>query len=247
MKKSYFSLAVLAILAVAAIVLYALYGATRLNNQDRFSVTGTGTVYAKADIAQLTVGLKTEVKATAAQATEESTQKMNDIIGELKKLNVEAKDIQTTDYRLSPVYNWTQDRGQQLQGYEVSQNVTVKIRDLEKIGDIIAKTTEKGANQIGNINFTIDDEYELKNQARQLAIEKAKEKAEMIAKESGLKLGKIKNIYENSVAPMPAYDYSNAKLEMAVPAGMGGAISSPAIEAGQNQVKVEVTLMYEVK
>ncbi len=247
MKKSYFSLAVLAILAVAAIVLYALYGATRLNNQDRFSVTGTGTVYAKADIAQLTVGLKTGVKATAAQATEESTQKMNDIIGELKKLDVETKDIQTTDYRLSPVYNWTQDRGQQLQGYEVSQNVTVKIRDLEKIGDIIAKTTEKGANQIGNINFTIDDEYELKNQARQLAIEKAKEKAEMIAKESGLKLGKIKNIYENSVTPMPMYDYSNAKLEMAVPAGMGEAIASPAIEAGQNQVKVEVTLMYEVK
>ncbi|MFA6514239.1 MAG: SIMPL domain-containing protein [Patescibacteria group bacterium] len=248
MKKTYVFLATLGILVVGAIVIAALYFNNRTQAQDRFSVNGSGTVYAKADIASLTVGLKTEIKKTAADATKESTDKMNKIVAEVKKLGVEDKDIKTTDYRLSPSYNWTDKEGQKLVGYEVSQNVTLKIRDLNKIGDIISKTTETGANQVGNINFTIDDEYELKNQARGLAIEKAKEKAEMIAKESGMKLGKITGVYENSASYPPVmFDYSNAKMELSAVAGQGGGIAAPSIEAGQNEVKVEVTLTYEVK
>ncbi len=176
MKKGSIFLASLGILAVAAIVIVALIMANRINNQDRFSVSGSGIVYAKADIANLQVGLKTGAKKTAAEATAESTKKMNEIMTELVNLGIEEKDIKTSNNNLYPVYDYTNDRGQELKGYEVSQNVDLKIRDLSKIGDVISKTTEKGANQIGNINFTIDDEYELKNQARELAIEKAKEK-----------------------------------------------------------------------
>jgi len=173
---------------------------------------------------------------------------MNEIIQALKSLDIEAKDIKTTDYRLSPVYNWTDQKGQQLVGYEVSQNASVKIRNLDKIGDVIAKTTEKGANQIGNIDFTIDDEFELKNEARELAIQKAKEKAEMIADQTGMKLGKIKGVYENSVVPSPMYDYTNARKEMSFGTGaVDQVVSSPSIETGQNEIKVEVTLNYEVK
>jgi len=248
MKKAYIFLSTLGILGVAAIVIVALVTANRINNQERFSVTGSGTVYAKADIANLTVGLKTEVKKTAAEATKENTTKMNDILKELKGLNIDSKDIKTTDYRLSPVYNWTDQKGQQLAGYEVSQNVNVKIRNLDSIGDVISKTTEKGANQIGNITFTIDDEFELKNEARELAIQKAKEKAEMIAEQTGMKLGDIKGVYENSYVPTVSYDYTNARKESSL--GMGAAdmaISSPSIEAGQNEIKVEVTLNYEIK
>jgi uncharacterized protein YggE len=248
MKKTYVFLAALGILVVGAVLIASLYFNNRNINQDRFSVTGSGTVYAKADIASLTIGLKTETKKTAAEATKESTDKMNKIVDEVKKLSVEAKDIKTTDYRLNPVYNYTEKDGQKLIGYEVTQNVTLKIRNLEKIGDIISKTTETGANQVGNINFTIDDEYELKNQARGLAIEKAKEKAEMIAKESGIKLGKITGVFESSINyPPMMLDYSNAKMESSVVANQAGGIAGPSIEAGQNEVKVEVTLTYEVK
>jgi uncharacterized protein YggE len=136
-------------------------------------------------------------------------------------------------------------RGQELVGYEVSQTVAVKIRDLSKVGDVIAKTTEKGANQIGNISFTIDDEYELKNQARELAIEKAKEKATLIAEQAGMKLGEIKNIYEiSNDFPEAVYNsYSNAKLMI----DEAGGIVSPTIQTGQNEIKVEVTVVYEVK
>ncbi len=245
MKKSYVWLATLGILAVAAVVIVALVMANKTKNEDRFSVTGSGTVYAKADIANLEVGLKTGAKKTAAEATKESTAKMDEIIQEIKKLNIDEKDIKTSGYNLTPVYNWTDKTGQQLIGYEVSQNLTLKIRDLNKIGDVIAKTTEKGANQIGNISFTIDDEYALKNQARELAIQKAKEKAALIAEQSGMKLGEVKSVYESSEPFVSPMAYSNAKLDMGT--GRMEVLTSPNIQTGQNEIKVEVTLMYEVK
>lgn len=248
MKKEHAFLSALGILVLGASFILAFYFNNQRNNEDRFSVVGSGTVYAQADIANITIGLKTETKKTAAEATKDSTEKMNEIVGAVKDLGVEEKDIKTTNYYLNPVYNWTEQKGQQLIGYEVSQNVTLKIRNLESIGDIIARTTEKGANQIGGINFTIDDEYELRNEARGLAIEKAKEKAQMIADESGMKLGKIKSVYENSYQPMMDYAYSNARKEMAsVEMDQAAGISAPSIESGQNEIRVEVTLIYEVK
>lgn len=246
MKKTTFALSVIIILAVSAIVITAIFMALKPNNQDRFSVTGSGTVYAKADIANIQVGLKTSTSKTAAEATKESTEKMNKINGELKKLNIEEKDIKTSNYSLNPVYNWTNNRGQELIGYEVTQTLTLKIRDLSKIGEVIAKTTEQGANQIGSISFTIDDEYELKNQAREMAITKAKEKAELIAKQSGLKLGEVKGVYENASPVMSPIAYSNAKV-MLESADQAAGLSAPEIQSGQNEVKVEVTLSYEVK
>ncbi len=247
MKKEHFILSLVGMIILGVVVSLAFYFPNQSKNEDRFSVVGSGAVYAKADIANLTVGVKTEVKKTAAETTQENSEKMNEIIAAVKELGVEEKDIKTTDFRLNPVYTWIEKEGQKLLGYEATQNISLKIRDLDKIGDIIAKTTDKGANQIGNINFTIDDEYELKNEARKLAIEKAKEKAVAIAAESGMKLGKIKSVYENSYQ-MPDYSYSNAYKEMSLESydQVAGVVVS-GIEAGQNEVKVEVTLIYEVK
>ncbi len=246
MDKKKFILNLVLILGVVAVLIFAFISLKDEKQEDRFSVNGSGVVYAKADIANLTVGFQTEVKKTAQEAVEENTDKMNDIIKELKSLDIEAKDIKTTNYSLRPVYDWTERRGQVLEGYRVSQNVTIKIRDLDKIGEAIAKTTQKGANQVGNVSFTIDDEYNLKNEARQLAIEKAKEKAEMIAEQTGMKLGDIINVYENSVYMPEPMRYTNAKIDMV---GLGGAgeIEAPSIEAGQNEVRVEVSVVWEVE
>ncbi len=245
MKKIYAFLISLGILAIAAVAIVAVWSANRPNNLERFSVTGSGTVYAKADIANLTVGFKTGVKTTAAEATKENSLKINEIVASIKDLGVEEKDIKTTNYVLNPIYNWTEKDGQKLAGYEVSQNFDIKIRNLDKIGDIIANTTAKGANQIGDISFTIDDEYDLKNQAREMAITKAKEKAQIIATQTGMKLGKIKDVSENSAMPI-IYGYTNASKEMNQKSDSAG-ITSPTIQSGQNEVKVEVTLVYEVK
>lgn len=244
MKKSHVFLAVLLILAITAIVICALVFNGQKKNEDRFSVSGSGIIYAKADIANIQLGFKTATKKTAAEATVEGSTKISDIIKVIKSLGVDEKDIQTSNYSLNPVYNYTNVKGQQLIGYEVYQNLSIKVRDLTKIGDIIARGTEKGANQIGGISFTIDDEFALKNQARELAITKAKEKAVLIAEQSGMKLGEVKNVSEGSdeggIIPM----YANAKMDFAAGASQ---IASPEIATGQNQIKVTVTLTYEVK
>ncbi|NCN25234.1 hypothetical protein COT94_04055 [Candidatus Falkowbacteria bacterium CG10_big_fil_rev_8_21_14_0_10_37_14] len=246
MNKTNFSLAVLLIIAVSTIVVTALWKSGQTNSEDRFSVVGSGTVYAKADIANLQVGFKTETKKTAAEATTDSSKKMNGITEVLKKLDIKTEDIKTTQYNLNPVYNWTDRAGQTLIGYEVLQSLTLKIRDLDKIGEVIARTTEQGANQVGGISFTIDDEFALRNQARELAIKKAKEKAELISKQSGMKLGAIKSVSENNNTYPAIMAYSNAKAMDSVGSGVES-IPATEIQSGQNEIKVEVTLIYEVK
>jgi uncharacterized protein YggE len=242
-KKHYYVwFKLLALLCVTAIVIVSVVMALKSNEPDyQFSVSAVGKVFAKPDIANLSVGFQTEVKKSAAEAVKENTDKMNQVVEELKNLGIESSDIKTTTYSLNPVYDWTEKSGQTLRGYQVTQQVTIKIRDLDKIGEAIAKTTEKGANQIGNINFTIDDEDALKSQAREEAIVKAKEKAVKVAELAGIKLGKIVNVYENQVYyPTPTRYYGEV--------GMGGGGSeAPAIEAGENEVVVEVNLIYEVK
>ena len=242
-QKHYVWLKALSLLCMTAIVLVAVFMALDNNAQDRFSVTATGRVFAKPDIANLTLGFRTEVKPTAAEAVQENSEKMNEIIVALKGLNIEAKDIKTTNYNLSPIYDWIETEGQRLRGYQVSQNVTIKIRNLDKIGDAIAKTAEQGANQVGNISFTIDDEDELKAQARDEAIDKAQAKAKALVEKTGMRLGKIVNIYENQVY------YPQARYYASIAYGLGGGaeIEAPTIEAGENEVQVEVTVVYKVK
>ena len=233
------------ILCVAAIVIVSVVMVSKRNDYpDRMTVSAVGKIYAKADVANITLGVKTEAKKTSAEAVKENSEKMNEIVKELKKLDIEEKDIKTTNYSLRPLYNWTEGKGQVLQGYEVSQNLEIKIRDLDKIGEVISKSAEEGANQVGNVSFTIDDEFELREQARNAAIEKAKEKAKSISKESGIKLGSIKNVIENQYyQPQP---YANARMESSVGIG-GGGLATPDIQAGQNEISIEVMVIYEVK
>ena len=128
-----------------------------------------------------------------------------------------------------------------LVGYEVTQSLEVKIRDMEKIGNIIEGATAAGANEVGSLQFTVDKEEEFKKQARKEAIEKAKAKAEELASQLGVNLVKITNFSESSVIP---YFYGLEKA--AAPAGMGAG-ETPQIETGENKIEVTVTITYEIR
>ncbi len=247
MKKTSFILSIIGILVLAGVSITAIVMSNQANNEDRFSVTGSGVVYAKADIANVNIGFNTEIKKEAAEASLESANKMKAIVAGLNDLGVLEKDIKTNEYSLRPVYKWTENEGQILKGYEVYQSVQVKVRDLTKIGEVISESADKGANQVGNVNFSIDDEYELRNQARELAIDKAQEKAELMANQAGMKLGKVKGVFEgfevNYPSPIPMY--ANGMKEMRTGDAMQDSVSN--IQTGQNEIRVEVTVVYEVK
>jgi len=212
------------------------------NNQ--ISVSAEGEIFAKPDIATMSFGVQTKSYKEAVEATTAGTEKMNAVMAVFAELNIDEKDIKTTQYNLKPVYSWPKDEGVRvLSGYELYQAATVKIRDLAKIGEVIEAVSAAGANQVGNINFTIDDTDELQMQAREEAIANAKDKAQAIADAAGISLGKIINIYESS-NPQPMYrnDFSYAESAMNM---RGGAV--PDIATGEMEVKVNVTLVYKIK
>lgn len=214
-------------------------------SQQTYTITidGEGKITAIPDIAQISLGLQTD-KATVAAAQKENTDKMNQIISELKKMGVDSKDIQTTNYSIYPRYDWADGR-QLLRGYTVTQNVSVKIRDLEKVGTIVDKAGSLGANQVGSLNFTIDEPEKIRQQAREKALLNAKEKAEALAKIAGVRLGKLVSFTESGGGqPIPIYgDYAMKSLAV----GMGGeAAPAPAVEPGSQDVIIDVMVTYEV-
>lgn len=219
----------------------------RIVNQNHYQVsfTADAKVFAKPDIAQISLAVKTDRTKDSVAAVKNNTDKMNAVIAKIKELGVEEKDIKTTAYNLRPEYDYPANTGRSvLAGYSVYQEVTAKVRNLNNIGKIIESATAAGANQVGNVSFTIDDLTELKAQARAEAISKAKEQAKNTASLAGIKLGKIVNIWENT-NPIP-YD-SGIYQEKAMSYGIGGGESAPEIQTGENQVSVEVTLSFEVK
>jgi len=230
----------LGVLSRNALKAYDYIGRTELQIYT-ITVSGEGKVTAKPDIAEVSLGLQTE-NPSVANAQKENTEKMNKIVAALKSLGIEDKDIQTTNYSIYPIYDYP-DGQQKLRGYQVAQNVTLKIRNLDKVGDVLAKAGDLGANQIGGLNFTIDEPEVLRQQAREKALLNAKEKAEALAKISGAKLGKLVSFSEGSAGePIPYY------RSFGLEAGVGGAadLKAPEIQPGSQDIVITASVTYEI-
>ncbi len=213
-----------------------------VSEEQRHSITvvGDGEVVGIPDTATVQLGYMIE-KKTVAEAQKENSLKMNEIIKKLKgDLKIDEKDIKTNSYSISPRYDWS-DGKQTLKGYQVSQNLVVKIRDLEKISTVLDEAGSLDLNQIGGLSFEIDNPDELESEAREIAIKAAKEKAETLADIAGVKLGRIISFSEFNSRPSPVYA-SYKTMDMAE--GMGG--SAPEIQAGSTEIKITATVEYEI-
>src|SRR3989344_1136647 len=164
------------------------------------SVSGEGVSYAVPDTATFSVTIQ-ETAATVKPAQDKATAKSDAIIAYLKDAGVAKKDIQTADYSVNPQYEWKQQAcpagsycpgGKQvLTGYQVSQTLSVKVRDTAKAGDLLAGVGSRGASQVSGLSFVIDKEDSLKDEARDKAITQAKGKAEVLAKSLGVSLVRV--------------------------------------------------------
>ncbi len=201
---------------------------------------GQGKVFAKPDIALVSIGVQTQGMKSNDVVTENNT-KMNAITTAIKNLGVEEKDIQTSSYNLSPVYDYT-ERGRVFRGYSLNQAVNVKIRNFDKIGDILDKATSLGANTVGDLQFTIDDQEKVISEARTKAIAEAKTKAGDLAAAAGLKIVKLVNISEgNAPSPQPLYGKGGGELDMV------SSSVAPQIQTGQMEINSTVYLTYRVR
>jgi len=202
------------------------------------SFSGEGKVYSKPDIALITLSVVTD-GSTVASVQDKNTKKMNSVIDFLKKSGIEDKDIKTTNYQLYPQYNYEYTKIPQIVGYQISQSVEVKIRNLDKVGDILEGSVSAGVNQVYSLYFKVDQDEALKSQARELAIADAKKKAAETAQQLGIKLGKLSGFTEGSSYPAPYPLYKEA-------GGVGGGGATPDIQVGENEILVNVTLTYEI-
>lgn len=212
-----------------------------VRDRDVISVAGEGKVTATPDVVHVSLGVQTDA-ATVRTAQAENTGKMNAITAMLKEQGIADADVKTENYSIYPRVNWESGR-QNIIGYTVSQNLSVKIRDLDKTGDILARAGELGANQVGGVNFTIDDPSGLQNQAREKAINDAKQKAEQLARQLGLTIVKVVSFSESGggMPPMPYY-----ARDLAVAEGVGGA-AAPDIQTGSQDVFSNVSVIFEVR
>lgn len=201
-------------------------------------VSGEGKILAKPDIGLVDLTVLSEAKTVAAAQTA-NTDKMNKITLAMKDLGIKGEDLQTINYNISPRYQYNLGRSDII-GYEVSQTLRVKIRQLDKTGQILERAAALGANQVGALSFTFDDSEKLKDEARQKAIEEARDKARALAAGLGVRLGGIVSFIETTGgAPTPLY-YAADKV------GMGGGGAAPEIQTGQNEITVNVNLTYEI-
>ncbi|MFM2414326.1 MAG: hypothetical protein RI911_19 [Candidatus Parcubacteria bacterium] len=217
------------------------------------AVTGKGEIFAVPDIAQFTLGVTKEAKDVKA-AQKEATQKMNDIIAYLKSTGIEERDIKTINYTAQPKYEWIQlpcrpgeycGNGQnKLVAFVVAQTIQVKVRkDTDKASDVLGEAGARGATEIGSLEFINDDEDKIKAEARNKAIADAKQKADALARELGVKIVRVVGFSEDGGA-QPIM-YRAAKMEMAMMADAGGA--APELPVGENKIQSNVTVTYEIR
>ena len=219
--------------------------------QATITASGDGESYAIPDIATFSFSV-VENASTVKDAQAKVDAKINDALTSVKAAGIDEKDIQTTDYSVYPKYEWNQivcvrapcPPGKNvLTGYEVSETITVKVRDTSKAGDLVTKVGSVGASNISGLQFSVDDKDKYVAEARAEAIAKAKENAKQMAKDLGVNLGKILSFNEAGNYPIP---YAM---------GMGGsdvkAMSTvaPAAELPQGQTKItsNVSITFEIK
>ena len=195
-------------------------------------------VTASPDIAITTIGMIAD-GSTVAEAQEKNTTVVNNLIARLKELGVDEKDIQTTNYDIYPQYNYTEEDGRILEGYEVSQNVQIKIRNLDKANSALALAGEVGANSVSGLQFTIDDREVYRTEARNKALDKVFKKAKELSYSLGVNLVSVVSYNEfetgGDFGTQPAFERAYAFT------------AGPEVEAGSMDVWMNVGVTFEIR
>jgi hypothetical protein len=205
---------------------------------DTIVIDGDGKVTGEPTLAEVSVGMYSDGRdVTEVQMA--NSKKVNAIIAALKGLGIASADMQTNNYSIAPKFDY-KDGAQNVIGYVVSQNLSVKVRDLSRVGAVVAKAGELGANQVNGVTFTIDDPTVQKQQARMMAIEDAKKKAEELANALGVKIVRVASFSESSTQP-PAFPYAYRALDAAAAAPI------PEIQTGTLDVQSRVSVTFEIR
>lgn len=205
------------------------------------SVVGQGIVLAQPSTAHITVGVEVS-DPSLANAQSQAAQRMDAVVAKLKAEGIADSDIRTVNYSISPQYDNAPNQNPTLRGYLVQNLVDVKTTNIQGLGSLVDGAVSAGATRIYGINFQATDEMEaLKAQARDQAVQNARARAEQLARDSGVGLGKVLLVEESDASGV-------TPVRQAAPAGAAAnvAVSTP-IQPGELQVSTTVHVVYAIQ
>jgi uncharacterized protein YggE len=222
------------------------------------TVEGEGRAFAVPDTATFTYTVTEEASSVAA-AQDSANKRISAILNVLEESGIQEEDIKTVSYNVSPRYEFRDEIGQGvsgregieifpypegnrvLVGYEVSQTNEVRVRDTQTAGELLTQIGGSGADYVSGLSFTIWDSKEVEAEAREMAIDDARAKAGLLARQLDVDLGKVTSFSESKGGyPIPMY--ARAESDMA----LGGQAAPADISIGQNEINSYVTITYEI-
>lgn len=225
----------------AAIALPTAAMAADTQPPPRIIVTGEGEAAVPPDMALLSLSVMREAK-TAREALDVNNAAMAEVIAAMKLFGIADRDLQTSGIQINPRYNYTNkpDGTQvaELVAYQVTNTLSLRIRDLVKTGEVLDKAVSLGVNQGGNITFANDYPSAVLTEARKKAVADAMAKARTLSEAAGVQLGRVIEIADQtfSAQPMPI----EAKA-------FDGAAAAVPVQAGENSYRVQVNMTFELK
>jgi hypothetical protein len=198
------------------------------------SVTGEGEVHVVPNLAIIHAGVTTQGK-TARIASDGNSTTMAKVIAALKAAGIAERDIQTSQFSIRPLYDSRRDGDNRITGFQATNRVSAKVRDITKVAAVLDQVISAGANDLSGIEFTVSEHSKLLDKARGDAVADARRKAELLAKAAGVKLGPAMAIVENGGAPPVPMERMRLR---AAPA------AAPPVAAGEQTLQVSVSVTF---
>jgi len=251
MTRSFKALMPRSLLAAAALVAFAAPAAFAqsaptasmqghaMAAQPALNLSAYGEVRVAPDMATITFGVTTEA-TTAQAAMADNARRMQEVFAALSRVGIADRDVQTSGLTLSPQYDYVEHLPPRLRGYQASNQVTVIINDLTRVGSTADAVVSAGVNQINGISFGLKAPRAAEDQARVLAVRALQDKARLYAQALGVELGSIRSLNEGGgyqpQPPMPVY--AMARVE-------SGDASTP-VSTGELTVRIDITGTYDL-
>lgn len=211
----------------------AMFRATTIN------LSAYGETEIAPDMATISLGVMTE-GATAAEAMQANATKMSQVMAALRKGGLPERDIQTSSLNLSPRYRYEDNKPPILTGYQASNQVTITVRDLKRLGPAVDASVGAGANQVNGISFGLADSTAAENAARQKAVKALAAKADLYAQATGHRVSRLINLSEGGAS------YPNPPMPMMVKAFAQREMADTPVSPGEVKIRVDVSAVYEL-
>lgn len=214
------------------------------SQQEGIWVNGEGKVTAVPDVAILSLGIEVQ-EVSVADAQEKANVAMDKVMKALKDQDIDEKDIQTQSYYIQEMTRWDDNKNEPIiTGYRVSNTVSVKVREIGNTGYVIDVVAAAGGDyiRVNSVGFTVDDPLPYQEQAREMAVKNAADKAAQLAAAAGVKLGNLSYISESTYTPGPIYRTDAYAMAEAAPVP---SVQTP-VSPGEQEITVSVQMTYAI-